>query len=143
LGLRETVASSKGVRVTKILIVEDNTELGDLLAERLKRRGHVVLLAAEPAEAIDGAKASRPDVILLESQLHGDADWSTARALKFDELTRDIPVIALMSTNSEEERALARQNGCDELHAKPVDFARLLQQIDAAARAGDDDAETS
>jgi len=124
--------------VTKILIVEDNAELGELLVERLKRRGHFVLLAAEPAEAIAGAKASRPDVILLESQLRGDADWSTARALKFDELTRDIPVIALMANNSDEMRALARQNGCDELHAKPIDFGRLLQQIDAAAAADDD-----
>ena len=124
--------------MTKILIVEDNAELGELLAERLKRRGHVVLLAAEPAEAIAGAKASRPGVILLESQLRGDADWSTARALKFDELTRDIPVIALMDNSSEEARALARQNGCDELHAKPVDFARLLQQIDAAAGDGEE-----
>ncbi|HXT08044.1 MAG TPA: response regulator [Roseiarcus sp.] len=124
--------------MTKILIVEDNAELGELLVERLKRRGHFVLLAAEPAEAIAGAKASRPDVILLESQLRGDADWSTARALKFDELTRDIPVIALMANNSDEMRALARQNGCDELHAKPIDFGRLLQQIDAAAAADDD-----
>lgn len=120
-----------GARVTKILIVEDNAELSELLAERLKRRGHLVLLAAEPAEAIDGAKASRPDVILLESQLRGDVDWSTARALKFGDLTRDIPVIALMANNSEEARALALQNGCDELHAKPIDFGRLLQQIEA------------
>lgn len=127
--------------MTKILIVEDSAELSELLVERLKRRGHIVLLAAEPAEAIASAKASRPDVIVLESQLRGDADWSTARALKFDELTRDIPVIALMANNSDEMRALARQNGCDELHAKPVDFGRLLQQIDAAAAVGDDDAE--
>jgi DNA-binding response OmpR family regulator len=123
--------------VTKILIVEDNAELADLLAGRLKRRGHLVLLAAEPAEAISSAKASQPNVILLESQLRGDPDWSTARALKFDELTHEIPIIALMASDSEEARALARQNGCDELHPKPVDFALLLQQIDAAD-AGDD-----
>ena len=120
--------------MTKILIVEDNAELGELLVRRLKRRGYLVLLAAEPAEAIAGAKASRPDVILLESQLRGDADWSTARALKFDELTRDIPIIALLANNSAEARVLARQNGCDALHPKPVDFSHLLREIDAATR---------
>lgn len=128
--------------MAKILIVEDNAELGDLLAERLKRRGHLVLLAAEPDEAIAVAKASQPDIILLQSQLRGDPDWSTARALKFDELTRDIFVIALMTNNSDEAQALARQNGCDELHPKPVDFDRLLHQIRAAARDDDGDAET-
>jgi CheY-like chemotaxis protein len=120
------------------LIVEDNSELGELLVGRLKRRGHFVLLAAEPAEAIAGAKASRPEVILLESQLRGDADWSTARALKFDELTRDIPVIALLANNSKEARALARQNGCDALHPKPIDFGLLLRQIDAATHPADE-----
>jgi len=123
--------------VTKILIVEDNSELGELLARRLKRRGHVVLLAAEPAEAIAGAKASRPDVILLESQLRGDARWATAQALKFDELTREIPVIGLLANNAQEARALARQNGCDALHPKPIDFNHLLRQIDAATRPDD------
>jgi CheY-like chemotaxis protein len=137
------IASSPGARVTKILIVEDNEELGDLLAERLKRRGHLVLLAADPSEAIAGAKASRPDVILLEAQLRGDADWSTARALKFDELTRDIPVIALLTNNSDDARALARQNGCDELHAKPVDFFHLLRQIAAVAGHAEDEGAAS
>jgi DNA-binding response OmpR family regulator len=132
--VREARASAQGARVTKILIVEDNAELGELLVARLKRRGHLVLLATEAADAIAVAKASRPDVILLESQLRGDADWSTGRALKFDELTREIPIIALLANNSQEMRALARQNGCDELHPKPVDFGRLLRQIDAATR---------
>ena len=123
--------------MAKILIVEDNAELGALLVARLKRRGHRVLLATEPAEAIAGAKASRPDVVVLESPLRGDADWATARALKFDELTRDIKIIALLANNADAARALARQSGCDELHPKPLDFGRLLQQIDAATRAAE------
>jgi CheY-like chemotaxis protein len=129
--------------LTKILVVEDSAELGDLLVERLKRRGHLVLLAVDAGAAIAAAKASQPEIILLESQLRGDVDWSTARALKFDDHTRNIPIVALLANNSDEARTLARQNGCDELHPKPVDFVRLLRQIHAAAGvgAGDDDAE--
>ena len=56
-----------------------------------------------------------------------------ARALKYDDHTRDIPLIALMTNNSQEARGAALQAGVDELHGKPVDFGRLLQQIDALA----------
>ncbi len=118
--------------MAKILIVEDIAQIADMLVERLERRGHSVLLATDPDAAFSGAKAFNPDVILLEAQLRGDSDFRTARALKFDDHTRAIPIIALMGNSSEEAQALARQNGCDELHAKPVDFGPLLQQIDAA-----------
>ena len=119
--------------MTKILVVEDSERLGEMLVERLERRGHSVLLAIDPAEALASAKASRPDVIVLESQLRGADEWATARALKFDDHTRDIPIIGLMVSNSEEARAAALQNGCDALHGKPIDFGRLIREIDAAA----------
>jgi DNA-binding response OmpR family regulator len=117
----------------KILVVEDNEQLGEMLVERLERRGHVVILATDRATGFSSAKASQPDVILLEAQLRGDEDWAAARALKFDDHTRDIPIIALMASNSEEARAAALKNGCDELHGKPVDFNHLIQQIDSVA----------
>ena len=50
-------------------------------------------------------------------------------------MTHDIPIIALMANNSDEARDAALQSGCDELHGKPVDFGRLLQQIGAAVEA--------
>ncbi len=117
--------------MAKILIVEDSEQLGEMLVERLQRRGHAVLLATNKDDALSSAKASQPDVILLEQQLRGADDWATARALKYDDHTREIPIIALLASNLEEAGALARQNGCQELHAKPIDFVRLLQQIDA------------
>lgn len=119
--------------MAKILLVEDNEQLGAMLVERLERRGHTVLLATDRASAFSSAKSSQPDVILLEAQLRGDEDWAAARALKYDDHTRAIPIIALMGSNSDEARDAALQNGCKELHGKPVDFARLVQQIDAVA----------
>lgn len=119
--------------MAKILVVEDNEQIGALLVERLERRGHVVLLAADADAAFSSAKASQPDVIILEQQLRGQEDWAIAKALKFDDHTRAIPIIALMGANSEEARDAALQSGCDELHPKPIDFGRLIQQIDAEA----------
>lgn len=128
--------------MTKILVVSDNEQLGRMLVERLERRGRAVILADEAGDALTSAKASQPDVILLDTPLRGDDDWATARAFKFDDHTREIPLIGLMANNAEDARALAIQNGCDELHAKPIDFARLLHQIDAAVRSPDADSAT-
>jgi DNA-binding response OmpR family regulator len=127
--------------LAKILIIEDSERLGALLVERLERRGHAVMLAADPAAALASAKASQPDVILLEADLRGGEEWATARALKFDELTRDIPIIGLATNVSEAERSLAMQNGCRDLHGKPIDFGKLFQQIDAATPEPADEAE--
>ena len=71
-------------------------------------------------------------MILLESEVRGGDEWATARALKFDDLTREIPIIGLIANNSEEARSFAMQNGCRDLHGKPVDFGKLMAQIDAA-----------
>jgi DNA-binding response OmpR family regulator len=127
--------------MAKILVVEDNEQLSEMLAQRLERRGHVVILAQERDAAVSTAKAAQPALILLASQLRGEQDWSTARALKHDDHTRAIPIIVLMANNSEEERSSAMQNGASELHAKPVDIARLMQQIGAAVGEGESDDE--
>ena len=116
--------------MAKILVIEDNEQLADLLAERLERRGHAVVRAVDSDTGLANAKSSQPDVILLEQQLRGQENWATARALKTDDLTREIPIVALIGDNTEETRAAALAAGCDELHLKPVDFAKLLQQID-------------
>jgi len=126
---------NRGRDLAKILVVEDNEQLGALLVERLERRGHPVLHAQDAAAAFAAAKASQPDVILLDQQLRGQEGWAVARALKYDDHTRAIPIIALMGADSEEARDAARQAGCDEFHLKPLDFGRLLQQIDAVAPA--------
>ena len=125
-----------GARVAKILVIEDNEQLADMLAERLERRGHSVVRAVDAASGLANAKSAQPDVILLEQHLRGQENWATARALKGDDHTRAVPIIALIGDNTEETRAAALAGGCDELHVKPVDFPRLLQQIDREPDAG-------
>jgi DNA-binding response OmpR family regulator len=128
--------------VTKILVVEDNEQLGQMLVERLERRGHQVLLATEADAAFASAKAAQPQVILLESQLRGGDEWATARALKYDDYTREIAIIGLLTNNSDEARDLALHNGCLDVHLKPFDFGKLLAQIEAAAPSPEPPAET-
>ncbi|WP_342151182.1 response regulator [Methylorubrum sp. SB2] len=116
----------------KILLVEDHEEIWDFLSRRLKRRGYEVVLAHDGEAGVQQARAAQPDVILLDMNLPVLDGWSTARALKAGGDTRAIPIIALTAHAMSGDRDKAIQAGCDDYHAKPIDFPKLLSQIGAA-----------
>jgi CheY-like chemotaxis protein len=78
------------------------------------------------------ARAGRPDVVLLDMNLPVMDGWTAARVLKGDPGTASIPIIALTAHAMSGDRERALRAGCDDYHPKPVDFSRLLTQIEAA-----------
>ena len=116
----------------KVLLVEDHEEIWDFLSRRLRRRGFEVLLAHDGEEGVAKARAGRPDVVLLDMNLPVMDGWTAARTLKGDPGTASVPVIALTAHAMSGDREKALQAGCDDYHPKPVDFSRLLTQIEAA-----------
>ena len=118
--------------MTKILLVEDHEELWDFLSRRLRRRGFEVVLAHDGQQAIEMASAEKPDIVLLDMNLPIMDGWTVARTLRGEASTADMAIIALTAhaMSGDKEKALAA--GCDDYHPKPVDFARLLTQIDEA-----------
>ncbi len=118
--------------MAKLLLVEDTEEIWDFLSRRLQRRGHEVVLAHDGQAAVSTARASRPEVILLDMNLPVMDGWTAARTLKDDPKTNGIPIIALTAHALAGDREKALAAGCDDYHPKPVDFSRLLAQIDAA-----------
>ena len=128
--------------MTKILLVEDHEELWDFLSRRLKRRGFDVVLAHDGQEGVDKARAEQPDVILLDMNLPVMDGWTAARTLRADAATKPIPIIALTAHAMSGDRGKVLEAGCDDYHPKPVDFARLVEQIDAALLGRDEKAES-
>lgn len=118
--------------MTRILLVEDHEELWDFLSRRLKRRGFEVELAHDGQAGLDKARALVPDVILLDMNLPVMDGWTAARELRADAATARIPIIALTAHAMSGDRGRVLEAGCDDYHPKPVDFSRLLAQIDAA-----------
>ncbi len=116
----------------KILLVEDHEEIWDFLSRRLKRRGFDVVIAQDGQQGIDMARAERPDVVLLDMNLPVMDGWTAAKQLKADAVTAGIPIIALTAHALSGDREKALEAGCDDYHPKPVDFSKLLSQIDAA-----------
>ena len=119
--------------MTRVLLVEDHEEIWDFLSRRLKRRGYEVILATDGQQAVDKARAERPDIVLLDMNLPILDGWTAAGLIKGSADSARIPIIALTAhaMSGDKEKALAA--GCDDYHPKPVDFARLLTQIEALA----------
>ena len=121
---------ASGRIVTKLLLVEDHDELSDFLSRRLRRRGFEVVLAADGRAALSQVEQEQPDLLLLDMNLPLMDGWTVARTLRQQAST--LPIIALTAHAMSGDRAKALAAGCDEHHAKPVDFDLLLTQIDEA-----------
>jgi CheY-like chemotaxis protein len=121
----------------KILLVEDNAENRDALSRRLQRRGYDVVIAIDGRQGVAMAQAEAPDVVLLDISLPEMDGWEVARTLEGSEGTRRIPVIALTAHAMAGDREKALEVGCDDYHTKPVQFPRLLAQIEALLGRGE------
>lgn len=113
----------------RILLVEDDKPNRDILARRLTRSGYLVLTAATGEEARNLATVELPDVVLMDVGLPDLDGWEITRQLRANPATQSLPIIALTGHVMPDERESAIQAGCNDFHAKPVEFTRLLQQI--------------
>jgi CheY-like chemotaxis protein len=123
--------------VTRILLVEDDEMNRDMLSRRLRKRGYEVTIATDGQQGVDLARSERPDMVLMDMSLPVMDGWTATRALKGDEATRGIPVIALTAHAMQGDQDKAMAAGCDDFDTKPVELTRLLEKIEALiARAG-------
>jgi CheY-like chemotaxis protein len=122
--------------MAKILIVEDDDMLMDLMQQTLEISDHTPSGAGNGAEALAKAKADGPDLILMDIGMPVMDGYEAMRRLKADPATRPIPVIALTAHASPADRQQAMQAGADDYEPKPVDFDRLLGKIDALLKRG-------
>ena len=116
--------------MARVLLVEDHEEISDFLSRRLKRRGHEVSLATDGQQAVDKARVERPEIILLDMNLPILDGWTAAGLIKSSTDGARIPIIALTAHAMAGDRDKAIAAGCDDYHPKPVDFTRLLAQIE-------------
>jgi CheY-like chemotaxis protein len=115
--------------MTKILYVEDNEDNIYMLKSRLERRDFHVVVAMDGEQAVEMAVAEKPSLIIMDLSLPNVDGWEATRRLKANEMTRDIPVIALSAHAMVGDRETALEAGCDDYDTKPVEFQRLLDKM--------------
>ena len=116
--------------MAKILLVEDQEMNRDMLTRRLQRRGYDVIVAVNGQAGIEAAEAQSPDLILMDMSLPVMDGWEATRALKADEATRSIPVVALTAHAMSTDREKALAAGCDAYETKPVELPRLIETME-------------
>ncbi|MEN9860950.1 MAG: hypothetical protein RLZZ515_1432 [Cyanobacteriota bacterium] len=117
--------------MVRVLLVEDNEMNRDMLSRRLSRKGFVVSVALDGAEAVAAAAADPPALILMDMSLPVMDGWEATRRIKADATTAAIPVIGLTAHAMEGDRQKCLAAGCDDYDTKPVDLPRLLDKMHA------------
>jgi two-component system, cell cycle response regulator DivK len=104
----------------KVLVVDDYDDAREMYAEYLEFLGYQVQTARNGQEAVDLARQSHPDVILMDLSLPVLSGWDATHTLKNDEKTRDIPVMALTGHVFATSSQKAKEAGCDDFVSKPA-----------------------
>jgi two-component system, OmpR family, alkaline phosphatase synthesis response regulator PhoP len=117
---------------TKILVVDDEEEIRELLSEFLTREGYQVVLAASGAESLTIAQRENPGVILLDVKMPGLSGIDTCRGLKGHEKTWHIPVI--VATAYRERVLEAFDAGADDFVTKPFQLDELAVRVKSIVR---------
>ena len=125
-------------RCRSIVLIEDNIEVAESMADLLELAGHEVKMAHTAEEGIELVMKERPDVVLCDIGLPGDLDgYDVARALRKDPQTASTYCVALSGFGQEADKQRAREAGFDEHVIKPVDpdaLERLLASAPDRAR---------
>lgn len=112
--------------MTRILVVEDDLPIRDMITSYLERAGFTVLTATDGIQALLMVQRMQPDLILMDMGLPKLNGWQTTQRLRAREETRHIPIIALTAYALETDRQRALSVGCDAFEAKPIDFLNLI-----------------
>jgi phosphate regulon transcriptional regulator PhoB len=120
----------------RVLVVEDERDVAELLRYNLTKDGYDVVLAANGSDAVKQAHESHPDVVLLDIMVPQLNGWEICRRLKQDAETRTIPVIMVTGRVEEGDKVLGFEVGADDYVTKPFSFRELLARIRAVARRG-------
>jgi two-component system, cell cycle response regulator DivK len=114
----------------KILVIEDNEENRDLLTRRLRRRGFEVAIAIDGRAGVEQARAEKPDLILMDMNMPEVDGWEATRTIKSHPGMENVPIIGLTAHSLTGDRERALEAGCTDYHTKPIDFPKLVAQIE-------------
>ena len=118
----------------KVLIVDDEKGVRDLLHSFLKATGYQAIMASSGEEAIELAKSESPNAILLDVKMPGIDGVETCRRLRAEEQTRYIPVIMVTAFGTTEKEAT--DAGADDLINKPFKLTDLAVRVKSLLRIG-------
>lgn len=114
----------------RILVVDDEKELVELIKNMLELRGYEVIFAYDGDEGLRKAKVERPDLIILDLRLPKIEGYRVCSILKLDEGYKRIPILILSALSDEDDKTLGMKVGADAYLTKPHNDRELLSTIE-------------
>jgi two-component system phosphate regulon response regulator PhoB len=118
----------------RILIVEDEAPIRDMLCFVLEQNGYQASIAGDFDAAINQLVEPYPDLVLLDWMLPGGSGIQIAKKMKQHELTRAIPIIMITARGEEEDKVRGLEVGADDYVTKPFSPKELMARIKAVIR---------
>ncbi|OGF50809.1 MAG: DNA-binding response regulator, partial [Candidatus Firestonebacteria bacterium RIFOXYA2_FULL_40_8] len=118
----------------KILIVDDEKDIVELVKYHVEKSGYKALTAGSGGEALDLAAKQQPVLIVLDVMLPGFDGYEVCKILKRNDNTKNIPIIMLTAKTAEEDTLTGLKSGADDYLTKPFSPKILLARIDAVLR---------
>lgn len=120
--------------MAKILVAEDEKQIGDMIAFKLSNSGHQVVRAPDGEEALRLASRELPDLILLDAMMPGLSGFEVLRRLKGDSSLRAIPVIMVTAKGHERDVLNGLRGGSVDYIVKPFSLKELSARVELALR---------
>ena len=118
-----------GVGLGRVLVVDDDEVIRQLIAVNLQLEGFDVVTAVDGQDCLDKVGAVRPDVITLDVMMPRLDGWVTAVKLRDDPETRDIRVVMITARAQEHDVRRGEEIGVDAYVTKPFDPAELIRTV--------------
>ncbi len=115
----------------KILIVEDDHNISELLQLYLKNEGYETVIANDGGEGIDQFRRFRPDLVLLDLMLPVMDGWGVLRTIRQDS---KVPVIMLTAKGETSDKVTGLKQGADDYITKPFEMKEVLARVEAVLR---------
>ena len=118
----------------RVLVVEDEPQIQELIAVNLEHAGYRVVRAASAEEAEAAIRGELPDVVVLDWMLPGESGLAFARRLRGDARTRELPILMLTARAMEQDKISGLEAGADDYLTKPFSPKELNARIKAVLR---------
>ena len=113
----------------RILVVDDEVQLVEMVKMRLEASGYEILSAYNGQEGLDKARLEKPDLIILDLMLPKLDGYKVCRMLKFDDKYKSIPIILFTARVQNSDKEMGTQVGADAYITKPFEPQVLLSKI--------------
>ena len=120
----------------KIVVIEDEPDIVEVISYNLKREGFQVIASARGDEGLNQVRNQSPALVILDLMLPGSDGLSVCQQIKSDSLTQDIPIIIVSAKGEESDIVIGLGMGADDYLAKPFSPRELIARVKAVLRRG-------